>query len=372
MNDAPIHLSPGQPWQPCLLAGVGGIGTGIFFALEGDATLGRNESRPGRLLDVRDYCKLHIISHYVSVLMGARPVGGGFRVLPIGKVGDDAVGRRLIDEMAAAGMDVTLVWPVEHSPTLMSVCFQYPDGAGGNITTSNAAAALLTPADVDQVEPTLAANAGRFIALAAPEAPLPARARLLELAAKHRGLGVAAMASAEVQATIDLGLLRSVDLLALNEDEAAAFTGKPYQPGQADVFLRLLATRITGLAGKDDIRIVMSAGKDGAFAYEDRHWDFCPGVKVEVASTAGAGDALLGGVIAGLAAGMPLAARRPWRTTLADRPLQTALDFATVLAALTVTSPHTIHPNADLSEVLAFARKLGLSFAPDTPPGRLA
>ena len=50
---------------------IGGIGSGIFFALDGNHTLGRDESRLGRLLDIRDYCKLHIISHYVARLLGA-------------------------------------------------------------------------------------------------------------------------------------------------------------------------------------------------------------------------------------------------------------------------------------------------------------
>ncbi|HEX6907174.1 MAG TPA: hypothetical protein VF154_11240, partial [Terriglobales bacterium] len=44
------------------LIGIGGIGSGIFFALDGEHTLGREESRLGKLLEVRDYCKLHIIS----------------------------------------------------------------------------------------------------------------------------------------------------------------------------------------------------------------------------------------------------------------------------------------------------------------------
>lgn len=53
------------------LLGVGGIGTGSFFALEGNHTLARNESRPGRLLDIRDYCKLHIVAHYIARFLGA-------------------------------------------------------------------------------------------------------------------------------------------------------------------------------------------------------------------------------------------------------------------------------------------------------------
>ena len=51
--------------------GVGGIGSGIMYSLYGKHDLGRNESRLGELLDSRDYCKLHILEHYIARLMGA-------------------------------------------------------------------------------------------------------------------------------------------------------------------------------------------------------------------------------------------------------------------------------------------------------------
>src|SRR4029450_5120153 len=48
------------------VVGVGGIGFGICFELEGNHDLGRSESRPAKLTDARDYCKLHIIMHYLA------------------------------------------------------------------------------------------------------------------------------------------------------------------------------------------------------------------------------------------------------------------------------------------------------------------
>ena len=108
------------------LVGVGGLGTGIFFALEGEHALGRSESRPGRLLDVRDYCKLQIVSHYVAKLLG----NYSFRVFPIGKIGNDAAGQFVLKELADAGIDTRFVQRVTGRPTLFSVCFQYPDGTG--------------------------------------------------------------------------------------------------------------------------------------------------------------------------------------------------------------------------------------------------
>ena len=52
--------------------GIGGIGAGMVYTLQGEHELGRNESRLGELLDSRDYCKLHIALHYIARLMGPR------------------------------------------------------------------------------------------------------------------------------------------------------------------------------------------------------------------------------------------------------------------------------------------------------------
>ncbi len=351
-----------------MLVGVGGIGTGLFFALEGDGTLGRNESRTGRLLDVRDYCKLHIIAHYVAVLLGAKADGGQFRVVPIGLVGADAAGRRLVAEMAETGMDTRFVRELSDRPTTMSVCFQYPDGSGGNITTSNGASAALTPADIDEADGLMEANAGRFIALAAPEVSLEARMHLLKLATDHRGFRAAAFTSAEVRDACGTGILSYIDLLAVNEDEAGVIVGEAPDPGNPAAFLFKL--RSVMAHANPDIRVILSVGKHGAFALERGRWDFCPALNVPVASTAGAGDAMLGAAIAAIAAVIPLISPEAdglgasWRKSLRDRPMDCALDFATLLAALTVTSPHTIHPHANLQAMLDLAADMGLSFAP--------
>ena len=162
------------------LVGVGGLGTGMFFELEGDHTLGRNESRSGRLLDVRDYCKLHIVMHYVAKLLGARPSGLPFHVVPIGNVGDDLAGQYVIEQMADVGIDASHVRAIPATPTLFSVCFQYPDGAGGNITTSNSAAGALSRSDIDKIAELLTRGAKHVIALAVPEVRLDVRQYFLE------------------------------------------------------------------------------------------------------------------------------------------------------------------------------------------------
>jgi sugar/nucleoside kinase (ribokinase family) len=83
---------------------------------------------------------------------------------------------------------------------------------------------------------------------------------------------------------------------------------------------------------------------------------------VSVVSSAGAGDAFLGGVLSGLAAGLPFAGTTAHRGTLASRPLASAIELGALLAAFKVTSPHTIPPDLSLDAVLDFAREHGVDF----------
>jgi sugar/nucleoside kinase (ribokinase family) len=341
-----------------VLVGVGGIGAGIVFALDGSHELGRNESRPGRLLDARDYCKLHIIAHYPAVLLGARPesAGPGFRVVPVGRVGEDEVGRRLRREMEAAGMDTRFVQADPGHPTLFSVCFQYADGSGGNVTTSVSAASSLTVSNVEEAGSFLGAHT---IALAAPEAPWAARLHLLTLAGARGALRVAAFTSAEMEQVRATGALRHVDLLALNEDEAAALLETPFPAGDPVRVLDRLAAM--AVAANAEARVVVTAGRRGAWGFENARWANSPALAVEVSSTAGAGDALLGGILTGLAVGLPFTRWEPRSAASVNEPLQSALELGTLAAGYKVTSPHTIPAEMDLDALLAFGQRHGIS-----------
>jgi sugar/nucleoside kinase (ribokinase family) len=339
------------------MIGVGGIGSGIFFALDGDHTLGRDESRLGRLLDIRDYCKLHIISHYVAKLLGEAP--RGFRVIPVGKVGDDAPGRQMMLEMSAARMDTTHVKTVAGSPTMFSVCYQYPDGMGGNITTSNSAAAQLACEDVDELENLFAEPA---VALAAPEVPLETRAHFLKMAGKHGAFRAASFTAAEMPPALESGMFADLDLVSLNEGEAAVLAGRAFEPSQPQLFLQACQQVLRTSYPK--LRFVVTAGSVGAFAYSEGIWDFCPAPRVKVASTAGAGDALLGGLIVGEVAGIPFIRCDHSLDRTSMGTAASALDLAVLLASYTATSPHTIHPEASQEALLAFAAQIGVPLTP--------
>lgn len=355
-----LRIDSRSPYRT--LVGVGGIGTGCFFALEGNQTLGRNESRPGQLLQVRDYCKLHIIAHYVARLLGAGQAEGAFRVLPVGLVGDDAAGRQVVKEMAEGGIDASLIRSVDGKPTLFSACFQYPDGSGGNITTSNSAAAALAEADVDAVAPLLTTGGKRVIALAAPEVPLQARRHLLQLATRAGNFRAASFVSAELREACESAMFDLLDLVSLNESEAGEVVGEPFAVDSADSFLHRCQEFLR--SSHPNLRMVVSAGANGAYVLTSELWNYCPAPEVAIASTAGAGDALLGGLIAAIAAGVPLLKPRPSGHGVPGSPLETALDLGVLLASYKCLSPHTIHPTANLTTVIEFAQSLGLTFGP--------
>ena len=108
--------------------------------------------------------------------------------------------------------------------------------------------------------------------------------------------------------------------------------------------------------------LVVTAGLRGAFGWARGQRHHVPALTVPVASTAGAGDAVLGGVIAGLAAGLPFFSSAPG--SLVERPLESALDLGVYLASYAVTSPHTIPPELGRDALRDFAGRLGLHFAP--------
>jgi sugar/nucleoside kinase (ribokinase family) len=354
-----LRINEQSPYRQ--LIGIGGLGTGIFFELESDSTLGRNESRLGSILDVRDYCKLHIVIHYVARLLNAHPSGSPFHVIPVGKVGEDAPGQRVLRDMSDVGIDISHVAALPGSPTLFSVCFQYPDGSGGNLTTNNSAAGSLSTNDIDKLAYLFAAKPGRTIALAVPEVPLETRRYFLKLATDAGAFRAASFAAAEVGKARDAGMFNLLDLAALNEGEAEEFVGSPFSPVSPELFVKKCQELLRH--SYPHVKLILTAGKIGAYGITAQEYNFCPAHEVEVASTAGAGDSLLGGVLAALSVGIPFMTVDS-SATHPHGALQTAVDLGVLLGSYKCLSPHTIHPDASIDTLLEFAQGRHVRISP--------
>lgn len=333
----------------------------MVYALQGEHELGRNESRLGELLDSRDYCKLHIALHYIARLMGSRSEPATFCVWPVGVVGNDAAGRQILSEMRVAGIDTQFVRTHAALRTPFSVCFMYPDGSGGNITSSNSAAGALDVDDLRGASPYMKTAGPHGVALCVPEVSLALRRDFLELASACGNYRVCSFVLGEIEEARRMGLLALADLLALNEEEASALLGD--RPGHVLDEALLVERAAEFTLTRPGLRMIVSVGRKGAYGFEGGSWQFCPAPIVQPKSTAGAGDALLAGVVCGLAAGIPFITPNECDSSFSGRILRTALDIGVLNGSFSVTSPHTIHPDAELENLFSFARSHGASIS---------
>jgi len=310
--------------------GIGGIGTGLLFHSSIAETLGRNESRLANLSDAKDYCKQHIVLHYTAVLSR-----DNVRVLPIGFVGDDAAGRQLISEMELSGMDTRYVGKSRLNSTMLSICLQYPNKDCCNITSINSAGievdetytrACLTREQVN----------GLTMLAVIPEAPLESRLAMLRYGRDKASFNALSVTSAEAREFLESDAFYAVDLLAVNCDEANALTGV------ADA-LEPTTHRLYEMLKKWNSRIMLlvTDGKNGAISVFQDHFERVSSMPVDAVNTTGAGDACLGGVLAGLALDLPF--QKGWQdSAFGSTPLFSAVELGIVCAGMAVEISDTI------------------------------
>lgn len=307
------------------MIGTGGIGSGKFFLLNGDHTLGREESRSGYILDRYDYCKLHIISHYVKSLLGK-----DFNVIPIGSIGNDDIGKQLLEEMNEIGLSTSYVKKEIDKPTLFSFCFLYPDNTGGNMSTADSASSAVDEFSIMSAKNEFTNFAGKGIVLAAPEVPLKTRETLLKFGAEYDFFRVASFTSEEMKIVMNSSILNNVDLIAINLDEAVHAVNL-----EADKTDPMTVANECTLAMRrinPNINISITNGKSGSWVFDGSDISHLPSLDLEAVNTAGAGDAFFSGLISGIVAGLSL---------------KESQQLGTLVGGASVTSPHTINKEID-------------------------
>ena len=333
--------------------GTGGVGKGILFKLLGDHDLGRNESRLGELTGDTDYCKLHIILTYVAAFAGTK-----MPVYAVSRVGDDPVGEELLTLMAKTGINTDFMRLSADEKTMYSVCYQFPEGEGGNITTSNGANNSVCEDDILAFFKG-APLEGRGMVLAAPEVPMAARLCLLREGRKRGCLNVASVLSGEIDAFSKGDGFALTDLLAVNEDEAAAIvahSGRKNAENMPLACYEYIKTKNPTAAA------LITCGKKGSYSYHEGRCRYAKAVAVQAVNTAGAGDCFLGTVMACLMRGLPLL-----NETAKEGVLSSAQEIATLAAAMKVQCPDTIDFSLCPGSLARFADEKGLKIALTTP-----
>jgi len=351
------------------VVGTGGIGSGILFKLNGEHTLGRNETRLAELTDYKDYCKLHIILNYIAAFSNGR-----IPVYAIGAVGDDAIGNELLELMSKKGIDISYVDRDIHSATMYAVCYQYPKGEGGNITTQNSACNQVSQSHVfrffDEIKPSK-----HGIVLSVPEVPVETRLYLLKKGREHGCYNVASLLVGEAQQFAKHQAFAMIDLLAVNRDEARAIAklgpetagetgdkvgdvttgengdetvdkadGEIKDASAADRCYRYLKSQ------NPNICLIVTCGGEGAYTYLDGQKWYTPAVKNTVRNTAGAGDCFLGTVISALVHKLPLT------QDTQDDVISSAVQLALLCSAMKIACNDTIDFSINKQSLLKFAQ----------------
>lgn len=339
------------------IVGTGGIGSGIFFSIKGNETIGRNESRMATLLPYKDFCKQHIILHYISVLLGAKS-DGEFQCYPIGNVGNDETGRNLLNMMKAAGMDITNIGIADNLSTLFSVCYQYPDHSGGNITTNESASSLVSPHDISNFFKDFKLSGAKEIILSTPEVPVQTRIKLLEYGRLRGSLNVASVLSSEMEEFKKLNGFLMIDILSVNLDEARRIAEINDDSAAMQTIVEACIKNLKEI--NSSLTILITCGSAGVYCYSKNVIEFTPALKVPVVSTAGAGDAFLAGFLVGICCGLPFF-KYASDDYFSATSLTSAVEFGILLASLTVTSPDTIYEDANADLLFNFIREHDLN-----------
>jgi len=339
------------------LIGTGGIGSGIFFRLFGNSTLGREESRLAELLPGKDYCKLHIVVHYLATLLGAKE--NNFNIFPIGKIGDDDVGLSLFQEMQSLGINMENVFKLIDTNTLFSVCFQYPDNTGGNITSANSASSIISERDIISFFAGCKIDPKKEIILSLPEVPIAPRLKLLEIGRSRGSLNVGAVSSFEIKEFNKKNGFTLFDLIILNIDEAGTIAKINGHKSSKFIEKLNIDEKVSGILkscisflvkNNIDIMVVITNGAGGSYVYSQQTLKFIPVLNVKVKGTSGAGDAFLAGTIAGLSIGLSF---------------NGSAELGSFLASLSVISENTINHDLNLDYMKKFIEKNNIRFGPE-------
>jgi ribokinase len=205
-----------------------------------------------------------------------------------GAVGDDAHGRRILETLSEAHIDVGHVRVLGTAATGTAV-IAVDDSGENQIIVSPGANAGLTLDDV--VTGLAALTAGDVLVL-----QLEITAELVRQAARiaKQAGALVILNAAPAPRHLD-GLLDDVDLLVVNEQEIRALAGLAGTDGDH----RELAATLPAVLGA---AIVCTAGAEGSFTVLDGHLVHVPAFEVAATDTTGAGDTFVGYLAASLVA----------------------------------------------------------------------
>ena len=233
----------------------------------------------------------------------------GADVMMVVKLGKDVFGDQAAQNLALEGIRCDFVLRTETSHT--GVAFIIVDDTGENmIIVAAGANDQLTPADVDLARASIETANIMLLQLEVPVETVEYATRVAHMA------GVKVLLNPAPGQPLSEDLLRRVDVLTPNENEASLITGLPVTNlSEVEVAARHLIAKGVG-------SVVVTLGANGALVVTPAGAQHVPGRSVDVVDTTGAGDAFSGALAVALGEG---------------KELVEAARFANIAAALQVT-----------------------------------
>lgn len=214
----------------------------------------------------------------------------GTAVALVSCIGADEAGRALCDHLQRLGVDVAAMFVAEGERTAEYSAVLNPDGSLAVAFADMAVFDRLTPETLQPFLPRLSQSLWLFADCNLPRESL---ALIIDLAARSQcRLAVDAVSVAKA-VRLPAGLA-GIDLLFLNCDEAAALLGG------GSVSLEETAL---GLLRRGAGHVVLTLGAEGCLVAGPDGLLPVPAVKADIVDVTGAGDALVAGTLARLAAG---------------------------------------------------------------------
>jgi ribokinase len=250
---------------------------------------------------------------------GETIVGGGFRTVPggkganqavasarlganvkiIGRVGTDAFGDLLLENLGRAGVDASAVERDAEEASGIAL-IMIDDAAQNSILVAPGANMRLTPAHVEAAEAVIAAADVLLVQLEImPETVL----RAVELAHAH---GVQVVLNPAPARPLPAGLPNLIDVLIPNEYEAALLTGAP----AGSVEEAKAAAQILLALGPQTV--IITLGWRGSLLAQAGSSQHFPAFKITPVDTTAAGDAFVGSFATALAEGAALEEAVRW------------------------------------------------------------
>jgi len=217
----------------------------------------------------------------------------GTRAAMVGRVGDDRFGAQLRDTLQRDGVDISHVHISAGTPT--GVAMIMVDTTGENhIVLAPGANMVLGTQDIDGAAGLI--GAARMMVMQM-EVPVPT---IVHAAGRARAAGVPVLLNPAPAAELPEDFWGAVDYLVPNETEASLLTGLHVDgPGSAAAAARVLR-------GRGVHHVLVTLGAQGVFIADDKGERLRPARRVAVVDTTAAGDSFIGGLVAGLCAGMTL------------------------------------------------------------------